>query len=81
LNSSSKTNWERVDALTDEKIDTSEIPPLSEDFFKRAKWRKPAHTVAVTIDEETLAWFRAQGKECDERLTDALQIYAKLHQK
>ncbi len=40
-NNSSKTNWEQIDALTDDKIDTSDIPPLSKSFFARATWRKP----------------------------------------
>ena len=40
-NDSAKMNWERVDSLTDDQIDTSEMPPLTEDFFARAKWRKP----------------------------------------
>jgi hypothetical protein len=44
----SKTNWEKVDALTDDQIDTSDIPPLGESFFARAKWRKPAKPVTVT---------------------------------
>jgi len=77
----SQTNWARVDALTDEEIDTSDIPPLGDDFFKKARWRKPSpeNTVAVRIDEETLAWFRAQGEECEPRMAAALRIYAEAH--
>jgi hypothetical protein len=33
----SKTDWARVDAMTDEEIDTSESPELTEQFFLRAK--------------------------------------------
>jgi hypothetical protein len=32
----SATDWARIDALTDETIDTSDIPPLSDAFFARA---------------------------------------------
>ncbi len=33
---------EEVDALLDEDIDTSEIPPLTEADFARSEWRFPA---------------------------------------
>ena len=39
--STSMTDWARVRAMKDEEIDTSDIPPLTEEFFKRAKWRDP----------------------------------------
>ncbi len=63
MSNSSKTNWERIDALTDDMIDTSDIPPLSESFFARAAWRKPQPPIAVTIhlDPDVLLWFKAQG--------------------
>ena len=32
----SLTGLERVDALTDDEIDTSDIPPLDDDFFANA---------------------------------------------
>lgn len=31
-----KTDWERLAKLNDSDIDTSDIPPLGEDFFRRA---------------------------------------------
>ena len=34
--SSSETNWERIDQLTEEEIDTSDIPPLDDAFFTNA---------------------------------------------
>ncbi|NJM48350.1 MAG: hypothetical protein HC860_21045 [Alkalinema sp. RU_4_3] len=37
----SKIDWARVDAMTDDQIDTSDSPELTEQFFVRAKrWRK-----------------------------------------
>ena len=41
LNKASATDWARVDQMTDEEIDTSDIPPLDDAFFSRAKWRLP----------------------------------------
>ena len=82
MNNSSKTNWEKVDALTDAEIDTSDIPELSESFIARAKWRKPLAPVAITIhlDPDVVAWFKAQGDEYEQRINAALRLYAEAHQ-
>ena len=81
MNNSSKTNWEQIDALTDDMIDASDIPPLSESFFARAVWRKPQPPIAVTIhlDPDVLVWFKAQGTEYEKRINAALRIYAEAH--
>ena len=53
MNSTSKTDWERIDAMRDEDIDTSDIPPLSEEFWAKAKLRSPRQiTASVQIDSE-----------------------------
>jgi hypothetical protein len=41
LNKRSETDWARIDQMTDEEIDTSDIPPLDDAFFARAKWFLP----------------------------------------
>ncbi|MEK7442990.1 MAG: BrnA antitoxin family protein [Chloroflexota bacterium] len=81
MKNTSKTNWEKVDALTDDQIDTSDIPPLTDKFFTRAKWRKPVKPVTVTVhlDPEVLAWFKAQGDQYEQRINAALRIYAEAH--
>jgi uncharacterized protein (DUF4415 family) len=79
MNNTSKTDWARIDAMTDDEIDTSDIPPLTDEFFAKAKLRMPAskiNTVAVSIDPETLAWFRSKGEESERHMTAALKIYA-----
>ena len=78
----SETNWDRIDQMSDEDIDTSDIPPLTDDFFKRAKVRKPRQVVPVTVqvDPEVLAWFKAQGEDYERRMSAALRIYAEAHQ-
>ncbi|APB34760.1 hypothetical protein GlitD10_2426 [Gloeomargarita lithophora Alchichica-D10] len=59
MNNMSKTDWARIDVMTDEDIDTSDIPPLSEEFFARAQLRMPKASVKllVQVDSETFAWF------------------------
>jgi uncharacterized protein (DUF4415 family) len=67
--------------MTDEEIDTSDCPPLTEEFFKKAKLRLPASTqvVEVEVDKNTLDWYRAQGEEYAQKMTAALRIYAEAH--
>ena len=78
--SSSATDWERIDNLADEQIDTSDIPPLDADFFSRAELQMPSKpTVVLNVDADVLEWFQAQGKDSKEKMNAALRIYAEAH--
>lgn len=90
LSGPSRTDWARVDALSEDEIDTSDIPPLTEDELARMQWRFPASahavtahavTVEVTIEEDILAWFQAQGQDYPQRMRAALRLYAEAHQR
>ena len=83
MNKNTKTNLDRFDAMTDDMIDTSDIPPLTEEFFASAKWRMPKNKVkvAVEIEPEVAQWFEAQGERNQEFLAAALRIYAQAHKK
>ncbi len=74
---SSLTDWERVDALTDDDIDTGDIPPLDEDFFANAELKMPEPKQAITIrvDKDVLAWFKSQGKGYQTRINAVLRMY------
>ena len=68
--------------MSDEDIDTSDIPPLSDQFFETAKLRLPTSSeamIAVRIDTETLTWFQRQGEESEKHMAAALRIYAEAH--
>ncbi len=82
LKKPSETDWARIDSMTDEEIDTSDIPPLDDEFFARAQWRMPKRKTAVTlsVDDDVLKWFEAQGAEFQQRINAALRIYAEAHQ-
>ena len=56
MNKPSATNWDRVDALSDAEIDTSDIPPLDETFFARAMLRRPA-----VLPEQAILAHAAEG--------------------
>jgi uncharacterized protein (DUF4415 family) len=82
LNESTVTNLEQLDAMTDDMIDTSDIPPLTEEFFATAQWRMPQPKVQVTVEvePEVWEWFKAQGDRYQQYLTAALRVYALAHQ-
>lgn len=81
-NDISRTNWEKVDSLTEEEIDTSDIPPITEELFSKSRWWRPVSStnVLVEIDPDTLAWFQNQGEDCEKKMAAALRIYANAHQ-
>ena len=82
MNNTSRTNWEKVDALTEAEIDTSDIPPLTEEFFTKSRWWQPMSSldVIVQVDPTTLAWFQSQGEDYERKMAAALRIYAQAHQ-
>jgi uncharacterized protein (DUF4415 family) len=65
LNDTSRTNWAALEARSDENIDYSDIPPLTEEFFEKATLRIPANQAhrLVQIDPDVLKWFQSQGEE------------------
>ena len=78
---SSETNWERIDQLTDEEIDTSDIPPLDDKFFANAelRLRKGKVPVVMSLDADVFQWFKSQGAEYQNLMNTALRIYAEEH--
>jgi uncharacterized protein (DUF4415 family) len=81
LKNSSETNWERIDQLTDEEIDTSDIPPLDDAFFANAELRLPKGKmpVVLSVDADVFQWFKSQGAEYQDLINTASRIYADEH--
>ena len=82
MNKPSETNWDRVDALDDRTIDTSDVPPLPESFFTRGRLRVPPSPVALTlnVDSDVIRWFKAQGDTWEQRMNAALRLYVEVHE-
>ncbi|MDZ5646872.1 BrnA antitoxin family protein [Nitrospirillum sp. BR 11828] len=61
----------------DSEIDTSDIPELTEEFWKnavRGRFYKPTKTsTTVRIDSDVLAWLRSQGKGYQSRINAILR--------
>jgi hypothetical protein len=45
----SQSDWNRIDQMQDQDIDTSDSPSLDESFFREARVRMPRTTPPITI--------------------------------
>ena len=77
MKKSSRTDWNRIDSLKDEDIDTSEVRSLDESFFAEAEIRMPAAKPSITIrlDPDVLEWFKNQGSGYQTRINAVLRKY------
>jgi uncharacterized protein (DUF4415 family) len=73
----SRTDWRKLAAKPDAGIDTSDIPELDKDFFRRAKLRMPKgkQVVSLRLDSDVLDWFKRQGKGYQTRINAVLRAY------
>jgi uncharacterized protein (DUF4415 family) len=82
----SLTDWERLDALEDEDIDLSDIPEITPEMFAKAIVRRglrpprSKQQVTIRLDDDVLAWFRAQGKGYQTRINSLLRAYVEAQQ-
>lgn len=82
MNKASETNWARIDAMKDEDIDFSDIPPITEEMYAKSFIRYPTPVeITLDIDPKTAAWFEAQGETAQQQMAAALRIYAEAHGK
>jgi uncharacterized protein (DUF4415 family) len=81
MSKASKTDWERLAKLDDQDIDTSDIPELGEDFFRRAELHVPVKkAVTIRLDADVLEWFKGQGAGYQTRINQLLRHYMQAHQ-
>ena len=78
----SYTDWAYIDALADDKIDYSDIPPTTEEDMTRASLRMPDSSevrvpVTLTPDIEVLEWFKIMGKDYQISINNILRMYIK----
>ncbi|HVA76393.1 MAG TPA: BrnA antitoxin family protein [Candidatus Binataceae bacterium] len=82
-----KTDWARVNALTDREIeeaiasDPDAAPILDAEWFRNAKLVIPERKVPVSlrIDREILEWFKRQGRGYQSRMHAVLAAYYRAH--
>jgi uncharacterized protein (DUF4415 family) len=76
-----RTDWTRLAQQTDEEIDTSDIPPLTEDFFARAKLLISRDMIdrIIQLDADVLQWFRDQEQDYTQSINHVLRSYIESH--
>lgn len=76
----SKTDFHQLEAMTDDDIDTSDIPELDDEFFKTANLRLPTKkSVTIRLDADVLDWFKSQGKGYQTKINKLLRAYMETH--
>jgi len=76
------TDWARIDKMRDADIDTSDIPELTEEFWKNAKRFMPPKKkkmISLRMDEELIKWFKRQGVPYQSLMQSVLKAYAETH--
>ena len=82
----SLTDWERLDAMTDEDIDFSDSPEITPQMFAKAivnrglEPRPTKQQVTLRIDSDVLEWFREQGRGYQTNINALLRAYMEAHQ-
>ena len=81
-----KRTLKRLDAMEDEAIDYSDVPPLSPEMFAQAlvqKGLKPGPgkaQITLRLDKDVLEWFRHQGAGYQTRINAILKAYKEAHE-
>ena len=77
LTEEQKAELAALAARPESEIDHSDIPPLTEEFWKnavRGRFYKPTKTsTTVRIDTDVLAWLKSQGKGYQSRINAILR--------
>ncbi|MEB3309193.1 MAG: BrnA antitoxin family protein [Snowella sp.] len=81
--SNSQTDWQRLDAMSDEDIDFSDCPEITPEMFAKAVVRRKVSVtqakaqVTLSIDND---WFKSQGKGYQTQINELLRAYMEAHQ-
>lgn len=77
LNAAQRARLQRLSALTDAEIDTSDIGELSEaelaEMERGRFWRPVKRQVTTRIDADVLAWLKEGGKGYQSRINAILR--------
>ena len=83
-----KTDWKRVDAMSDEDIQFDEDSPRTtpDDWAKAIVHQglplpRKKIPLALRLDSDVLAWFKAQGPGYQTRINAVLRAYKEAHEK
>jgi uncharacterized protein (DUF4415 family) len=72
-----KTDLDKLEKMSDQDIDYSDIPPLDSEFFKKGTLRLPKSKplISIRIDPDVLEWFKSHGTGYQTRMNAVLRMY------
>ena len=78
----SSMNWQRLRAMTEKEIEAAaaadrDNPPLSVRELSNftVVWPGPKKAVSIRLDEDVIAWFKAQGPGYQSRINAVLKHF------
>ena len=81
----SLTDWKRLDAMKDDDIDTSDIPPVTPEMFAKAvvkrglKAKDTKTQLTIRVDKDVLTWFKSHGRGYQTQINALLRAYMDAH--
>jgi uncharacterized protein (DUF4415 family) len=76
----SKTDWARLRAMKDKDIATSDIPELTDVFFKKAVlWPGTKKQITLRLDPDVIEFFKKQGRGYQSTINAVLRKYVEAH--
>ena len=81
----SQTDWERIDAMTDEDIDFSDNPETTPEMWAKGVLRKNFKPIprksqlTLRIDQDVIEFFKSQGRGYQTRINQLLRAYMEAH--
>lgn len=71
-----KSDLARIDAMTDDDIDYSDIPELDDEFWENAElYIGGKKAISIRVDEDVLDFFKARGKGYQTAINKVLRQY------
>lgn len=86
ISKKSQTDWARLDAMTDDEIDYSDIPPITEEMFKNGILRKGFKPTPnknqenFPIDRDIIEYFKSLEFNYPAKINQLLRDYMEAHQ-
>ena len=77
----SQQRLKEIASIPDEKIDTSDIPELDDDFWKNARLIIPESKklIPFCVEKDVFEWFSQFGDDYQTRMNAALRDYVEAH--
>jgi uncharacterized protein (DUF4415 family) len=82
----SGTDLERLNNMTDDEIDFSDIPEVTPEMFAKGVVQRGLHPITkrqltLRLDSDVVDWFKQQGRGYQTKMNALLRAYMQEHEK